>query len=80
MGGAGYGAPPRRNDYDTTITDANHASKSYRSPVPTQGDMHGNRQTPTRHSGGRPAGGGDGRVWSLRPEKSPANSYTFGNL
>jgi vesicle-fusing ATPase len=79
MGGAGYGAPPRRNE--TIMTDANHASRNYRGPVPTQGDMHGNRQTPARHSGGRPAGGGPGgTVWSLRPEKSPSNSYTFGNL
>ncbi|EFQ97860.1 vesicular-fusion protein SEC18 [Nannizzia gypsea CBS 118893] len=37
----------------------------------------GERPMPPRPTGGR---GGEGQTWSLRPAKSPDNSYTYGNL
>lgn len=75
MGGARYGASRRRDDYDTVMTDVDYGSRGYGGPPPPQRGM------PPRPGGGRPTGGAAGSpVWSLRPEKSPNISYTFGNL
>lgn len=37
-------------------------------------------QTPSRHPVGGRAPGASAQVWTLRPAKSPDNTYTFGNL
>jgi hypothetical protein len=65
MAAGGYGAPPA---YD---------SRNYAPQMGRQGDRH----MPPRTGAARPAGAAAGRMaWSLRPEKSPSNIYTFGNL
>ncbi|KAL1982251.1 hypothetical protein VTN96DRAFT_1620 [Rasamsonia emersonii] len=77
----GYGNPPqgghpyqRRDEYDANRGPMGGAG-GYGGPPPQQRGM------PARPGGGKPAGGAAGSpVWSLRPEKSPNNSYTFGNL
>lgn len=70
--GAGY-AIPRPSDYDILMTDVHNDQRGYGAPRPGQMPM------PMRSPvGGRSPGGG--QVWSLRPAKSPDNTYTFGNL
>ncbi|KAL1853492.1 transport between ER and Golgi ATPase protein [Paecilomyces lecythidis] len=68
----GYGAAPRSNDSDTVMTDAYGNSRGYGAPQPPA-----ERQLPARPPAGRPQ---SGAVWTLRPAKSPDNTYTFGNL
>ncbi|KAI1982522.1 transport between ER and Golgi ATPase protein [Ophidiomyces ophidiicola] len=83
----GYGQDPRmtggyepshsRSDRDTVMTDVSNASRGYGGPSP--GRTSG---LPSRQGGGRPIppSGGSDQVWTLRPAKSPDNSYTYGNL
>ncbi|KAI1937297.1 transport between ER and Golgi ATPase protein [Ophidiomyces ophidiicola] len=83
----GYGQDPRmaggyeplhsRRDRDTVMTDVSNASRGYGGPSP--GRTSG---LPSRQGGGRPIppSGGSDQVWTLRPAKSPDNSYTYGNL
>lgn len=68
----GYGASPRPNGYDTVMTDVHGDSRGYGAPQPPAA-----RQLPARPPVGRPQ---SGAVWTLRPAKSPDNTYTFGNL
>lgn len=84
--GGGYASPLRRpdSDSDTVMTDGFDDKRNYdRSPMgrgPPQQYMP-SRQGPDRISPRGGGGGGmDDQVWSLRPAKSPDNSYTYGNL
>ncbi|XHF97829.1 hypothetical protein AWENTII_001405 [Aspergillus wentii] len=66
-GGQGPPHPPRKDGYDAP----------YGGPPQSMGRP--GQMMPSRPPvGGRPSGGG--QVWSLRPAKSPDNTYTFGNL
>ncbi|KAL1969577.1 hypothetical protein VTN77DRAFT_8130 [Rasamsonia byssochlamydoides] len=77
----GYGHVPqgghpyqRRDEYDGNRGPMGGAGGYGGAPPPQRG-------MPARPGGGRPpVGAAGGQVWSLRPEKSPNNSYTFGNL
>lgn len=77
--GGGYDAPPPYNDNDVTMTDGYNDSRGY-------GGRPMEKPMPPRPGGGYPqsrpggGGGGSGKSWSLRPAKSPDNSYTYGNL
>ncbi|PGH01699.1 hypothetical protein AJ79_07853 [Helicocarpus griseus UAMH5409] len=78
--GGGYASPLRRPDFDTMMADGYDDKRSYdRSPMsrgPPPPQAMPSRPLP----GGRMPGGMDDQVWSLRPAKSPDNSYTYGNL
>ncbi|KAK2773207.1 transport between ER and Golgi ATPase protein [Onygenales sp. PD_12] len=82
--GGGYESPLRRPDSDTVMTDGYSEKRNYgRSPMGRPGDgqpMMPPRQGGSMRMGGGGGGGGDGQVWSLKPAKSPDNSYTYGNL
>ncbi|KAM5475692.1 transport between ER and Golgi ATPase protein [Microsporum audouinii] len=72
----GYGlSTPLLRDCDTVMTDEydENSSSHVGSPMSRPGD----RSMPPRPYGDK---GGDGQTWSLRPAKSPDNSYTYGNL
>lgn len=73
MPGAGYGVALPAASYDTEMTDADDRFRGYGAPMGRPGQM------PSRPPVGAkpPAGGG---TWTLRPAKSPDNTYTFGNL
>ncbi|EGD94778.1 vesicle-fusing ATPase [Trichophyton tonsurans CBS 112818] len=62
----GYGQDPRMGGMSGS---SSHGSSPRGRP--------GERQMPPRPTGGR---GNEGQTWSLRPAKSPDNSYTYGNL
>ncbi|KAJ9295602.1 hypothetical protein DTO271G3_6058 [Paecilomyces variotii] len=69
------GRAPPQNPYGQAPGDARYE------PVPRGGygapQPPAARQLPARPPVGRPQGGA---VWTLRPAKSPDNTYTFGNL
>lgn len=73
----GYGSPLSRRDYDTVMTDGYSEPQRYGGPPAGRAPV-----LPSRTGGGRmtPAGGASDQVWTLRPAKSPDNSYTYGNL
>lgn len=77
--GGGYASPNRRLDSDTVMTDSFNGQNSYGDPTFGRG---AERPLPPRHGGGRmgPGGSIDSQIWTLRPAKSPDNSYIFGNL
>ena len=87
--GGGYGAPPQYNDNDVTMTDGygdsragfggQHNARPMEKPMPARpgGGGYPPQSRPPVGGGG---GGSGGRAWSLRPAKSPDNSYTYGNL
>ncbi|TQB75205.1 transport between ER and Golgi ATPase protein [Monascus purpureus] len=67
--GQGHPVYPTRDAYGSSVT----GSGGYGAPQPPPRPM-----APARAPvGGRPDGG---QVWTLRPAKSPDNTYTFGNL
>jgi vesicle-fusing ATPase len=70
-GGVGYEHSSRPPDYDVLMTDVSNNSRGYGTPMGRPGQPP---QMPSR------AGGNSGRTWTLRPAKSPDNTYTFGNL
>ncbi|PGH03752.1 vesicle-fusing ATPase [Blastomyces parvus] len=83
--GGGYASPLRRpdSDSDTLMTDGYDDKRNYDRPPMARGPPQ--QHMPSRPGPGRiaPRGGGSGmddRVWTLRPAKSPDNSYTYGNL
>ncbi|GIC87158.1 AAA family ATPase SEC18 [Aspergillus udagawae] len=76
MSGAGYEQLPHQFDHDVQMTDAYNHSRGYGTPPPRPGYS----QTPPRNPVGDRAPGASAQVWTLRPAKSPDNSYTFGNL
>ncbi|TPX19533.1 transport between ER and Golgi ATPase protein [Coccidioides immitis] len=76
--GGGYAAPFRQRDYDIVMTDGYNEPRRYGGPPP------GRAPGPLPSSGGGrmmpPSRGAGDQVWTLRPAKSPDNSYTYGNL
>ncbi|KAJ9405641.1 hypothetical protein DTO045G8_6671 [Paecilomyces variotii] len=69
------GRAPPQNPYGQAPGDARYESVprgGYGAPQPPAA-----RQLPARPPVGRPQ---SGAVWTLRPAKSPDNTYTFGNL
>ncbi|KAL2222556.1 putative vesicular fusion ATPase [Thermoascus aurantiacus ATCC 26904] len=75
----GYGHPSQGPPPGQYRDD--HGAGGYGAPPPQMG-RPAERQLPARGPvGGRPpTGAAGGRVWELRPAKSPDNTYTFGNL
>ncbi|WEW54950.1 transport between ER and Golgi ATPase protein [Emydomyces testavorans] len=73
----GYTAPTSRRDYDTVMTDGNNGPRGYGGPPAGRASA-----LPSRPGGGRmmPTSGANEQTWTLRPAKSPDNSYTYGNL
>src|SRR5436190_14336317 len=77
--GGGYGTAPGRRDHDTVMADGYGEQGGY-------GGSHMGRPShmplANRTSGGQMGAGGGGSdpVLSLRPTKSPDNSYTYRNL
>ncbi|KAK9600612.1 transport between ER and Golgi ATPase protein [Aspergillus fumigatus] len=67
--------PPRRDGYDTGNSPMGGVG-GYGTPSPRPNYS----QTPSRHPVGGRAPGASAQVWTLRPAKSPDNTYTFGNL
>ncbi|KAH1274884.1 hypothetical protein KXW98_001684 [Aspergillus fumigatus] len=67
--------PPRRDGYDTGYSPMGGVG-GYGTPSPRPNYS----QTPSRHPVGGRAPGASAQVWTLRPAKSPDNTYTFGNL
>ena len=67
--------PPRQGGQDTRM------SGGYDDPrgQSTHHSSSGIQRAPVGRQAGGPRGGG-GRTWNLRPAKSPADQYTFGNL
>jgi vesicle-fusing ATPase len=92
--GGGYESPQRRpnpptyesridNNYDDPRAyGAQSGQRGYESPHKrtSSRDQGGYRQDPNQSQASFGSRGGSGRTWTLRPAKSPNDSYTFGNL